>query len=41
MKRIFILVVIAIVFAACTRYFTPYEAANTGGKHCNKRNVIR
>lgn len=32
---------IAILVSSCTNYYSPYKAANTGGKKCNKRTSIR
>lgn len=40
-KTILLGTFIALFLSSCTRYFTPYQAANTGGKHCSKRNSIR
>lgn len=34
-------VIITIYTQSCTRYYSPFEAANTGGKKCSNRNSIR
>lgn len=35
------LLIIIIMLSSCNNYFTPYKAANTGGKKCSSRNFIR
>jgi len=37
---LFILLVILIASMSCTRYYTPFQAAQGGGK-CSPRKVIR
>jgi len=42
MKKVIIPALIIIIFmSSCNNYFTPYKAANTGGKKCSNRNSIR
>lgn len=39
--RSLILLLFLVVLAGCARFYTPYEAASSGGKHCSKRNSVR
>ena len=32
---------VAGMLSSCTRYYTPHQAASTGGKTCSKWNSIR
>jgi hypothetical protein len=41
-KTIVLLAILtAIALSSCGRYYTPYQAANTGGKRCNDHHRIR
>lgn len=42
MKKVIVLALLVALFtSSCTHYYSPYKAANTGGKKCSKRNSIR
>jgi hypothetical protein len=41
LKRLLGIAIIVGAMSSCNNYFTPYKAANTGGKHCSKRSYIR
>lgn len=42
MKKVILFsLIIIIIFSSCARTFTPYQAANTGGKTCKDRHRIR
>lgn len=41
MKKFVTLFVIMVMLVGCTTTYTPYKAANTGGKTCKKRHIIR
>lgn len=40
-KKILGFIAVIILMSSCARTYTPYKAANTGGKHCSKWNRIR
>lgn len=41
MKKLLLILTIAALLMGCTRYYTPEQAANTGGKTCKDRHRIR
>jgi hypothetical protein len=42
MKKVIVFtLLVAFLASSCTHYYSPYKAANTGGKKCSKRNSIR
>jgi hypothetical protein len=40
-KKLMGFLAVLILMSSCARYYTPYKAANTGGKTCSKWNRIR
>jgi PBP1b-binding outer membrane lipoprotein LpoB len=41
MKKLSLVILIAALLTSCNQYFTPERAANTGGKTCRDRHIIR
>ena len=40
-KKFVTLFIIVVLLGSCTTTYTPFKAANTGGKTCKKRHMIR
>jgi hypothetical protein len=41
MKKLILILTVAALLVSCSRSFTPYKAANTGGKNCRDKHRIR